>query len=133
MSNPYEPPPEQISVKLEKTIDLSRVDLAKYSWRSPLYGLSISIAVNIFAIPLGGIAALVVGTLFLFVACIAAGFVLSIVGLIMSRNYAGVAAHAIAGLILNSFLAVTFFTLLHATTIPRKAAMKNHQYLTNQE
>ncbi|MCU0721400.1 MAG: hypothetical protein MUC83_16940 [Pirellula sp.] len=127
MSNPYESPPEPKPFKPEKRFDLSKVDLAKYSWRIPLYGMLISIGVNIFSRPFAVGAALQVGAAFLFVACIAAGFVVSIAGIIMSRKLAGVAAHAIGGLILNSFLAISFFTLLHAISIPREAAVDNHE------
>lgn len=127
MSNPYEPPPEPNSSRPKKPFDLSKVDLAKYSWRSPLYGLLISIGANMFSRLLGGGAWFVVGAAFLFVACIAAGFVLSIVGIIMSRKYAGVAAHAIGGLILNSFMTLMIFAMLHAISMARDAAINNHE------
>jgi hypothetical protein len=125
MSNPYESPPEPKPFKPEKRFDLSKVDLAKYSWRIPLYGMLISIGVNIFSRPFAVGAALQVGAAFLFVACIAAGFVVSIAGIIMSRKLAGVAAHAIGGLILNSFLTFMIIAMLHAMSLAREAAINN--------
>ena len=80
-----------------------------------------------FSLLLGGGALFVVGGAFLFVACIAAGFVLSIVGFFMSRKYAGVAAHAIGGLILNSFMTLMIFAMLHAMSTAREAAINNHE------
>lgn len=118
MTNPYEgtmagPPADGLRPYVE-----SKTNLARWSWKLPLFGLVISIFINACARPFG-----IVGG-FLFIGSVVVGFILSTIGIVFSFSYSRVARHAVIGLAVNAFLALSIVGMFIAIEAARDAAIK---------